>query len=400
MKSWFIWVGIGFLFCLVILIWQFNIPPPTKVIQNVETVATISADSTYDECDPSVGGNVGPLIPSQTSTIIPTITPFPLDLSKIKKIPESDLTRRAGFGISSPTDPQYWAALLGSNWYLDWTVHAKSSTDLPIHWKMIRVHAGCISPSLAEVRSEVANSPGQVWIIGNEPDVIWQDNVPAARYSQAYHDLYQVIKTTDPSALVAIAGVSQATPLRLKYLDQVLLDYRNQFGGLMPVDWWTVHAYTLREERNSWGVDIPPGMDETHGELYEVEDHARLDLFQNQLIVFRRWMAAKGYQNKPLAVTEFGILMPADYGFPPELVADYLEATFSWLYKAKDEAIGYPGDAFRLVQKWAWFSLSDPIYSDANLGDLSNGELTPLGKRFRTILEQGIGDQPFPGGCP
>ena len=28
----------------------------------------------------------------------------------------------------------------------------------------------------------------------------------------------------------------------------------------MPVDVWNVHNFVLREERGSWGVDIPPGI--------------------------------------------------------------------------------------------------------------------------------------------
>ena len=51
----------------------------------------------------------------------------------------------------------------------------------------------------------------------------------------------------------------------------------------MPVDWWTVHGYVLREEKGSWGVDIPPGIDATQGELREVADHGRIDLFEAQI---------------------------------------------------------------------------------------------------------------------
>ena len=40
--------------------------------------------------------------------------------------------------------------------------------------------------------------------------------------------------------------------------------------------------------------------------------------FQQNIIDFRAWMAERGYGDKPLMVSEYGILMPAEYGFPPE----------------------------------------------------------------------------------
>jgi hypothetical protein len=235
------------------------------------------------------------------------------------------------------------------------------------------------------IQSAAIHFPGQVWIIGNEPDVIWQDNVSAARYAYTYHELY---RTADPAALVAAGGISQATPLRLKYLDQVLQAYQTSYNEPMPVDWWTVHGYVLREEKGSWGVDIPPGIDATQGELREVSDHGRLDLFESQISAFREWMAKRGYQATPLALTEFGILMPADYGFPTEMVSDYLTQTFTWLNQAKDETSGYPDDGYHLVQKWAWFSISDPTYSTSDLGDLPSGKLTTVGERFRNIVSK------------
>ena len=251
---------------------------------------------------------------------------------------------------------------------------------------MIRVHEDCIDPSIGEIQSISARFPGQIWIIGNEPDVIWQDNVTAVRYAAVYHDLYKMIKLSDQTALIAVGGVSQPTPLRLQYLDQVLQTYQDRYDENMPVDWWTVHGYVLREEKGSWGVDIPPGMDANQGDLREITDHGRTDIFEAQMFSFRQWMAEHGYQHTPLALTEFGILMPASYGFPSDVVAGYLEQTFSWLSQVQDEAIGYPEDGYHLVQKWAWFSISDPTYSSSNLGDLASGKLTLVGERFRDTV--------------
>ena len=87
-----------------------------------------------------------------------------------------------------------------------------------------------------------------------------------------------------------------------------------------------------------------------------------------------------------MAITEFGILMPFSYGFPIEFIADYLEQTFTWLYQAENKFIGYPQDGYHLVQKWAWFSVTDLTYSSSNLGDLASGKLTFVGESFRSMV--------------
>ncbi len=372
---------------MVLLLAGYMDWPGLRTEPSLNPTTTSALDPNQKEillaCDSSESSYIGPLVPIQN-------TPRPEstlgETQPEEAIPTSVWSTRAGFSISTSTDPEFWAQKLGSGWYLDWNTRDGIPVNGPEHWQMVRVHGECISPSPEVIRASAANYPGQVWIIGNEPDVIWQDNVTPARYAIVYHALDQLIKSSDPSSLIAVGGISQATPLRLQYLDKVLQTYQELYQEPMPADWWTVHGYVLREEKGSWGVEIPPGIDATQGELYEVSDHGRLDLFEAQLISFRRWMKENGYQDTPLALTEFGILMPTSYGFPLGLIANYLEQTFTWLYLAQDESIGYPGDAFHLVQKWAWFSISDPTYSSSDLGNISNGQLTLVGDRFRAVV--------------
>ncbi len=215
-------------------------------------------------CDPNQGSFSGPIVPDQN---IASPERSLSDFGPDEKIPKSAWSTRAGFSISAPTDPEYWAQMLGSGWYLDWNVRTEPQVNGLEHWQMVRVHQDCISPSVEEIQLAATHFPGQVWIIGNEPDVIWQDNVTAAKYAAVYHDLYGMIKSSDPTALIAVGGVSQATALRLRYLDQVLQTYQNLYHQPMPVDWWTVHGYVLREEKGSWGVEIPPGIAATQGRI-------------------------------------------------------------------------------------------------------------------------------------
>ncbi len=296
------------------------------------------------------------------------------------------LSSRAGFGLSTLTPAEFWAARLYAGWYVSWTVHERQASQLPRHWQMIRLQQDCFYPSEEYIRWNAARYPGNIWIIGNEPDVIWQDNLPAGEYAKLYGLLYKTIKAADPTARVAPAGISQSTPLRLAYLDLVLKEYQALHGSALPADLWTVHGFVLREQKDSWGTEIPPGMQETAGKLREVVDHGNLDLFKEQITSFRAWMNRNGYRNLPLALTEFGILMPAEYGFPKEFVTQYMADTFAWLQHAADPSTGYPGDSNKLVQNWAWFSLSDELYPAGNLANLPSGQLTDLGKAFSEIV--------------
>jgi len=301
----------------------------------------------------------------------------------------TDVSWRFGFGLATRADPARWAPVLGAGWYLDWSAAAGPSDRAVEHWPMVRVAPGCTRPAPEEAARLARENPGQTWIIGNEPDVIWQDNLTPERYAEAYHAYDAAIRHADPSARLAVAGVAQPTPLRLAYLDRVLEAYQAAYGRPMAVDVWTVHNFVLREERGSWGAEIPPGFEEVRtGRPYDVVDHARLDLFEEQLREFRRWMARHGYRDTPLALTEFGILMPSEYGFPTEAVADYLQATVGLLMQLHDRASGYPADGNLLVQRWAWFSLSDAQFPTGNLANLDTGRLTVLGQSYRRSVER------------
>jgi len=272
-------------------------------------------------------------------------------------------------------------------WYLTWKVMADPPQPAGTWFaQMVRLHEGGFRPSLGQITRAAQANPGGLWLIGNEPDVRWQDNVTPEEYARLYETLYRAIKGADPTAQVAIAGVSQPTPLRLAYLDRVLEAYRTMFGQEMPVDVWNVHAFILREEQDSWGVGIPPGMSVTRGQLYEIGDHADMAIFRRQVWDFRRWMAERGQRERPLIISEYGVLMPASYGFPPELVAGFLVDTFDFFLTARDEAIGYPADDNRLVQAFCWYSASDTTYTTSNLFDPVSRAPTVAGELFRQYV--------------
>lgn len=294
---------------------------------------------------------------------------------------------RVGVGVPLGAITDYDWGEGWPGWYVTWKVMLNPPQPSGTWFaQMVRVHEGRFQPPLDHIIRAARANPGSLWLIGNEPDVRWQDGVTPEEYARLYGVLYQAIKEADPTAQVAVAGVSQPTPLRLAYLDRVLEAYRDHFGAEMPVDVWNVHAFILREEQDSWGVGIPPGMSATQGQLYEIGDHADLAIFRQQIWDFRRWMAERGLRERPLIVSEYGILMPESYGFPPELVAGFLVDTFDFFLTARDETIGYPADDHRLVQAFCWYSASDTTYPTPNLFDPASRAPTLVGQVFQQYV--------------
>lgn len=313
----------------------------------------------------------------------------------------------------------YGMASMRFGWYVDFTVTANPSTPYGMEYvptvriKQLKVTGGgsdtnccvtcayktpyeySVSPSVSQIQSVASSHPGMTWLIGNEMDRVdygsgsgcgHQDEMLPELYAQAYHDLYSAIKSADSTAQVAIGGMVEFTDLRSQYLDRVWAEYSrlstlyNWDSPTMPVDIWNIHLYVLQEVKGSWGADIPPGFNETSGELYTILDNKDFTKAWAQIVSLRTWMQEHGQQNKPLIITEYGVLWPAwlycdDYPdtsgcpFTPEQVRDsFMYPSFDAFLNQTDANIGYPADGYRLVQRWNWFSVD---YDLGNCGDYS-----------------------------
>lgn len=308
-------------------------------------------------------------------------------------------SEHARFGVNVKTNDDksvddYDVAQINAGWYMDY--RARRAPAHPAHMAYIQT----ILPSLhypnqvidaAALAPVIDANPGILWVLGNEPDSYIQDHQTPAQYAVFYHDLYAFLKGRDPTAQVAPAGVVQPTPIRLRYLDAVLDEYRQRYGVAMPVDVWTVHGFILQERLNDWGAGIPVGLEEfaAEGRAYTMSDHGRLDIFQQQIRDFRGWMAERGYRNRPLILTEYGILLPDLFGFTDDIVIHFMLESFRFLQAATDPAYGYPQDGNRLVQKWGWYSLNDKEYDiitgqgfNGGLFDHDTGAITEIGNQF------------------
>lgn len=270
--------------------------------------------------------------------------------------------------------------------------------------------------SFAMIRNIARANPGSVWFIGNEMDRYdWgdpskgipsggQDEMLPELYARAYHEIYTVIKAADPTAKVAIGGIIQATPARLQYLTKMWNEYKRLYGKDMPVDVWNVHNFIFKERCDDFGADVPPGYTQCHGTVYYDGDHDNMQIFDQQIRAFRQWMKDRGQQQKPLYVSEYGIVYshscsgtvaqcggaPYDYG-NQEVVTRFMLNTFDYFMNTKDCTLGYAADECRLVQRWAWYSLDDTqgYYNEFSaLFNMTTKQKTALGEAFQAYAMQ------------
>ncbi|MBN1953859.1 MAG: hypothetical protein JW900_02305 [Anaerolineae bacterium] len=316
---------------------------------------------------------------------------------------------------------------LNVGWYLDFGAHLAPPGPPAVEFAfMVRLaqdrggsdvcgpdYGYTVTPPLTDdgLGRMVDLNRGALWVVGNEPDRIGQDGVCPQQYAEAYHDVYHFVKSRDPTARVAIAGLVEVTPGRLQYLDIAWDTYATRYGETMPVDVWTMHIYILSETGEgdahiALGTDpdlaIPFSFDCADPASYCHAEHDDVALFVAQVVQMRTWMAQRGEQEKPLIITEYGILKPYHYPTPenpegmcavtdcsgdfsewqycfcdengetfhPQRVVGFMHQTFDYLMSSTDVALGCPQDGYRLVQQWLWYSLA--TIAPWDLGHASN----------------------------
>ena len=361
-------------------------PFPTSTPEPLIPTATSPAATVTSQ--PATATLPAATVTSQPATVTPLAATVTAPASPgVFDFPEGELWR---LGVSVPLNAPsaYNLAALRVGWVMNWNAYVAPPVPAGVAFaQTVRFKDGALSPPAETLTAIAAANPGATWLISNEADVRWQDNVTPEVYARLYHEAYTAIKAGDPGARVAAGGIAQPTPLRLRYLDLMLESYAQAYGAALPAQAWHIHNYMLREERDSWGVDIPPGLPDATGVLYEIDDSGNLEAFRAQIWAFRRWMTERGYGGQPLLVSEFGIPMPENYGFPPERVQIFLRETWRFFLTTTDAALGAPADGGRLVQRWCWYSLADPVYATGNLVTLDSQEWTPLGRAWVAQVE-------------
>lgn len=304
------------------------------------------------------------------------------------------------FGVNAPGGiAAYDVGSLRAGWYIAYNAVANQPDPNGIEYQpVIRLkQTGPTSytstPAGAALDTAVAANPGAVWYVSNEPDRrIYQDDIEPGVYARAYHDLYAQIKSLDPTARIFAGSIVQPTPVRIKYLDMVLDAYQELYDASMPVDGWSIHNFILNEAScnhfppsECWGADIPPGIDDAEGLRVDVQDNDNFTIFVQQIERFREWLKKRGYANAPVYLSEYGVLMPAGYGFDPDFtpsrVNTFMNKTFDYLLNTTDPVYGNPNDGGRLVQRFSWYSTSDPQFN-GRLFEPDSGQRTLIGDNY------------------
>jgi len=334
------------------------------------------------------------LTPSNTPTATPTLNP---------------VQQRFGVNylMAYGTLMEYPLERLPFGWHSDYYFRIWPQESLGREYvQIVPVDSRWYSLSWSTIRTAAQYNPGSLWLIGNEPECSYQANLTPDAYAQRYYKAYSEIKAADPSARVAIGGVVQPTPLRLQWLDMVRGRYQSRYGAPIPVDVWNIHNMILDERAGGSGAGIPVGIEAQAGKYYPKEQQTNINYFKAHIVAMRTWMKERGYRDKPLIISEYGVLESCAFweGYAPPSCVDringYMDATFEYMLNATDDEIGYPADGNRLVQRWSWFSLNMPTYEQLP-GQGMNGQLcdpysnpkqlTAFGEHFESTVNRLMG---------
>ena len=305
-------------------------------------------------------------------------------LSACRSVEAQPQRWRFGVGVAVQTlDPQLMTHLddfegyrpgdqpwnpLGIGWYFNWQWIHGIVCD-PVTGECIEYMplAGWAPDTIATIQNHINANPslypnGTTWLIGNE--IIWDDGRTPLKYAKDYHYYYYGLKGINSTFKIAIGSIITSvqynrpgftgTPYEL--LNAIRAAYQSEYGVPMPVDVWNIHPYVWKKS----SVQL------------------ELDDFKLQLNQFRDWMKSVGEQDKPLIITEYGLL---EY-HEEQWMIDYMLGSFEILL-SKGYANGMPSDEGRLVQRWAWFvHNTEPYWTHCALYNGDTFDMRPLGRAY------------------
>jgi hypothetical protein len=268
---------------------------------------------------------------------------------------------------------------MGLGWHFNWGWRRGPEVPGVEFMPLVGGYRPGVHPSIDQIKSAyLANRDafpdGTTWLIGNE--IIWDDQRTPRQYAQDYHDLYHGLKAINSTWLIAngsvITSVTYERPQwsgsPWKLLDEIRDAYRDLFAEDWPVDVWNIHPYVWARKDGSDAVQD------------------QLARFEEQLVKMRRWMKTKGEQDKPLIITEYGLLEKHSWDW----MTEYMLGSFKVLER-EGRPDGLVSDNGRLVQRWAWFVMNDHVWKCEGprvwphccLYDPTDWVMTPLGVAFR-----------------
>ena len=256
-----------------------------------------------------------------------------------------------GVGVAPEYAPGLGAPLdaIGPVWYMDWKWETPTIEG---HERLYVIRCWEARANRVAIQRAMWASGEAWWSLGNEPNDPNQDNVSPDQYAELYHIL-EVSQELAPRIHIVPAGIGNAD---WQWAEAFRKAFYERYRRYPRVDAWNIHNYILEA-----GQDPYDG-----GE------------FERRIEAFRAWMVRIGDGDKPLLLTEFGVLYgdgccgrPID---PPEKILTFMHESVNWLVESE------------AVSAWAWFSTRSEPYN----GDLMTaaGALTDLGKRYRLLVQQ------------
>lgn len=321
---------------------------------------------------------------------------FGTSFAGVTKNPDGSQTSRS-------VDEMQWREL-GVSWYLDWDYRGGPREGLE-YLGLIGAYGEQYSEARCDrLKEEIRKNPQKfpdrmIWAIGNE--IFYQpqsDPFTPATYPAHYKAFYDCLKSINPTFRVspgAIVGTKEYFKQFGKYNEELyremLTNYQNQFGTNMPIDIFVSHAY-----------------------LMNYDNEADPNNFKEEVRRQRQIMKDYGWQDKELWIAEFGVLRPGSG--EQVTLSRFMDGTIRYLMtdEQKDLSLGNPQDDFRLVQRFAWFILNEDkggvwYYAHSALAETNTGQLTPLGLKYKQLIESysGVSNPPNlpptvapPAACP
>ena len=196
------------------------------------------------------------------------------------------------------------------------------------------------------------------WLIGNEPNVVGQDNTPPGLYAEALYEFSKAVRVADPRAVLIGPNVlnwdqtCQACPgftAGLTWTEAMRTAYRSRYGSEPPLNAWSIHTYSL-----DWN-HLPL--------INQSQDALQIQNLRSYLDKVAE------LRNRPIWLSEFGVVWGYDgiqwqagadgnYTAQPrgqfrkDLIEQYLTASLDWLEVNADRL---------KIERWFVFtSLGEP----------------------------------------
>ncbi|MCL5090448.1 MAG: glycosyl hydrolase [Patescibacteria group bacterium] len=273
---------------------------------------------------------------------------------------------------------------LGVTWYMDWSYTGGARDGLDYVALVGAYSSGAYTAAKCNTLKQTITAHPEryqpehvVFAVGNE--IMYQPQscpFTPETYPAQYKAWYDCVKSINPNYRVspgAIVGTKeyfkQFGKRNEELYRQMLTNYRNKYGINMPIDVFVTHTYLL-----GW------------------TNEADVNFFKEEVKAQRKLMKDFGWQDKEMWISEYTVLSPSD----EVTMKRFMEGTINYIMSNEqiNTNLGNPNDGNRMVQRFAWFILTDVVsgYRHTLLADLDTAAITPLGSKYQSLVQKyGLG---------